>query len=475
LPLETAFWKYEAGYWYQQLNSSPAGLSSDYASNKLKEFQPGKKQQPQFIKDVILFFGQFKSPLVLMLVAAVVLSAFMGDLSDVFVIGSILLATGLLSFIQERNAGKVVEKLQSMIELKCTVVRDGRPTEIFSRIVVPGDVLLLKAGDMIPADCLLLESNELNTSESSMTGESYPVRKTVGPIGENTPLTNRSNSLWEGTSVVSGTARALVINTGADTVFGNIAQSADTVTETAFEKGINHFGFFLMRITVVMAITILVINLLFHRPVVDSVLFALALAVGMSPELLPAINTIAMSAGARRMLQQKVIVKKLSAIQNLGEVNLLCTDKTGTITQGTIEVADALDISGNKSEWVKDLACINARFESGYANPLDDALRRLPVLPDSKIDKVSEIPYDFIRKCLSVSVNMDGKHLLITKGALKQITAMCTSVQAGNEIAPIEKYAGLIQQRLVEYSDNGYRVIGVCYKELAVQPVARQK
>ena len=225
-----------------------------------------------------------------------------------------------------------------MIALKSTVLRDGKPQEIISSHIVSGDVLLFKAGDMIPADCLLTESNELHVNEASLTGESFPVRKEIGIIDAQTELSKRNNCLWEGTNIVSGTAKVLVIETGNNTIFGSIVQSAATNVETTFEKGIKDFGFFLMKITLLLSLFILVVNLLNHKSVIDSALFALALAVGMAPELLPAITTIAMSAGAKRMLEKKVIVKKLASIQNLGEVNLLCTDKTGTITEGAINV-----------------------------------------------------------------------------------------------------------------------------------------
>lgn len=188
-------------------------------------------------------------------------------------------------------------------------------------------MLLFKAGDMIPADCLLIESNELNVNEASLTGESFPERKEAGVVDEQTELSKRTNCLWEGTNIVSGTAKALVIQTGNNTIFGSIVQSTSTNVETTFEKGIKDFGYFLMKITLVLCVFILVVNFQNHKNVIDSALFALALAVGMAPELLPAITTIAMSAGAKRMLEKKVIVKKLSSIQNLGEVNLLCTDK----------------------------------------------------------------------------------------------------------------------------------------------------
>ena len=273
----------------------------------------------------------------LLLIGAVIISGFLGDTSDVFIILFILVSSGLLGFFQERNAGKVVEKLQSLISIKSTVLRDGRPQEVRASQIVPGDVLVLNAGDLLPADCLIINANELYANESSLTGESYPVRKAAGVLDEQTALAARSNCLWEGTNIVSGDAKALVIQTGDSSLLGGIASGASATIETTFEKGIKDFGFLLTKITLLLAIFILLVNLLYHKSIIDSALFALALAVGMAPELLPAITTIAMSGGAKRLLDKKVIVKKLNAVQNLGEVNLLCTDKTGTLTEGTIQ------------------------------------------------------------------------------------------------------------------------------------------
>ncbi|MBI3519239.1 MAG: HAD-IC family P-type ATPase [Bacteroidetes bacterium] len=418
------FWKFDSNYWLKELNSNPNGLSQKTVDELLLKSGMIRKGKSSFQKDVILFIGQFKSPLMLLLIGAVILSAFLGDTSDVFIILFIVLSTGLLSFFQERNAGKVVEKLQSLIALKSTVLRDGKAQEIIASHIVQGDILLFKAGDMIPADCLLMEANELHANEASLTGESYPVRKDIGSIDEQTVLARRTNCLWEGTNIVSGTAKAIVIATGNDTIFGSIVTSATTTIESTFEKGIKDFGFFLMKITLILSVFILVVNLLNHKSVVDSALFALALAVGMAPELLPAITTIAMSAGAKRMLEKKVIVKKLSSIQNLGEVNLLCTDKTGTITEGAIVVDSIVDSSGQESNDIKTLAFWNASFETGYSNPIDEALKKLALKETVLPTKIGEIPYDFIRKRLSIAVNTGTEKIIINNISKEDETDM---------------------------------------------------
>ena len=469
------FWKDDASYWFQKLHSSNEGLTQIAAKKILLSSGTIRKQKSPLKKDIILFISQFKSPLMLLLIGAVILSAFLGDMSDVFIILFIVLSTGLLSFFQERNAGRVVEKLQSMISLRSSVFRDGTAKEIISAEIVAGDVILFKAGDMVPADCLILEENELHVNEASLTGESYPVRKEVGVLPANTELAKRTNCLWEGTNVVSGNAKALVINTGSYTIFGSIAQSAATSVETTFEKGIKDFGFFLMKITLVLSVCILIINLLNHKGVMESALFALALAVGMAPELLPAITTIAMSAGAKRLLEKKVIVKKLASIQNLGEVNLLCTDKTGTITEGVVKVAALIDGFGNESVRVKELSVWNAKFETGYSNPIDEALKNLTLETESSPVKIGEIPYDFIRKRLSIAVDTGNEKLLICKGAFGEILSISSKIRLKNgEIEDINNHQNEIKESFEGFGIKGLRAIGVCYKTIPGTGISKE-
>jgi Mg2+-importing ATPase len=471
---ENNFWQFDTGYWFQKLSSGVNGLSQKAADAILVESGNHKKTVPAFQKDLILFIGQFKSPLMLLLIGAVILSAFLGDTSDVFIILFIVLSTGILSFFQERNAGKVVEKLQSMISLKSTVLRDGVAGEIVSANIVTGDVITLKAGDMIPADCLIVEANELHANESSLTGESYPVRKNSGVLPEQTELSKRDNCLWEGTNIVSGNAKALVIQTGSNTIFGSIALGAGTAVETTFEKGIKDFGFFLMKITLVLSLFILTVNLLNHKSVLQSALFALALAVGMAPELLPAITTIAMSAGARRMLAKKVIVKKLASIQNLGEVNLLCTDKTGTITEGAIKISGLVNGLGEESSFVKQLAFWNASFETGYSNPIDDALKQLKPDTPGTPQKIGEVPYDFIRKRLSIAISTEKEKLVISKGAFTQVLEICSKIKLNDEqVEAIGPYTDTLKKNFEQFGTKGLRAIGVCYKNIVSDSLSK--
>jgi len=471
---ENTFWQFDTLHWFQKLNSSDKGLSQEAADNILKKKGSHPKNQSALKKDLLLLFGQFKSPLMLLLIGAVVISGFLGDNSDVFIILFIVLSTGLLSFFQERNAGKVVEKLQSMISLKATVLRNGQVQQIASSQIAEGDVIILKAGDMLPADCLIIDSNELHVNESSLTGESYPSRKEACVIDEQTELAKRKNCLWEGTNIVSGNAKALVIQTGDQTIFGSITLSAASSVETTFEKGIKDFGFFLMKITLTLAVFILVVNLLNHKGIIESALFALALAVGMAPELLPAITTIAMSAGAKRLLEKKVIVKKLNSIQNLGELNLLCTDKTGTITEGVIKVAGLIDGFGTESEFVKQLAFWNASLETGYSNPIDETLKQLKPVSNIPVQKTGEVPYDFIRKRLSIAISNEKEQLLISKGAFLQILSICSKIRLTNEsIEDISIHRQELENRFAQFGSKGLRAIGICYKNIDTNNISK--
>ncbi len=462
-----SYWQYQPSDVLTELQTTDAGLSDKESAKRLAAMGGKKKEKPRLFKDIILFISQFKSPLTLLLVAAVILSAFLGETSDVIIILFILLATGTLSFIQERHAGLAVEKLRSIIRSKVKVLRNNTTTSVFSEEIVPGDMLLFSAGDIISADCLLLEENDLHINEATLTGETYPAEKEITTLPADTPMSKRTNTLFEGTSVVSGSGKAVAVLTGKDTVFGTISASlSKPPEETAFEKGIRKFGYLLMQITIVLAVIILSVNIYFHRPLIDSLLFSLALAVGMAPELLPAIMTIAMSAGSKRMAKQKVIVKKLSSIQNLGEVNLFCSDKTGTLTEGVLKISGTPGIDGNENPIVKQLAFLNAFFETGFSNPMDDALKTMEDVSADGYQKTGEVPYDFIRKRLSVAVSKGNEHQLISKGAISNIMSVCDQVLlADGSTAPIAEHKKTIDDLYLQYSGKGFRTIGICYKK----------
>jgi Mg2+-importing ATPase len=457
-----------------RLQSSRRGLTTDIANKRVKEQLKFYKSESRFKKEMKLLTRQFINPLILLLVIAVILSALLGQSSDSLIILFILLTTGLLGFWQESNAGRAMEKLRSMIEMKHTVLRDGLQMQLPTHQIVMGDIILLNAGDIIPADCRIIESNELHVNESSLTGESFPVEKYEGDVDDKLPIGKKYNCLWQGTNVISGTATALAVQTGNETVFGQMAHSIVQTPETAFEKGIKRFGFFLLRITVILSVIILLSNLYFKEPFFDSVLFSLALAVGMAPELLPAIMTFAMSAGAKRMLKRKVIVKKLSCIFNFGEVNVLCTDKTGTITEGNVVVKDIVDVHGKTNDQIRLYAFLNAYLQNGFTNPIDEAIISLNI-PVSDYRKINEVPYDFIRKRLSVAIQHNEQRFFVTKGAFKNILEVCSSleIECGKTQILTDESRKDLENKFVTYSQEGYRVLGLSYKQMQTEKINR--
>ncbi|HEX6426450.1 MAG TPA: magnesium-translocating P-type ATPase [Niastella sp.] len=458
-----------------QLQSSEKGLQSAIADEKFKAQAKLFKTESRHTKQLKLLVRQFTNPLILLLVIAVILSAILGQSSDSFIILFILLTTGLLGYWQEFNAGKAMEQLRTMTEMTSTVLRDGKAFQLPTRHVVPGDIILLDAGDIIPADCRIIESNDLHINESSLTGESYPVEKSAGQLEDTLPLGKKYNCLWQGTNVISGNATALVVLTGSETIFGQMAHSLIQTPDTAFEKGIRHFGFFILRITIVLSLVILLTNLYFQKPFFDAVLFSLALAVGMAPELLPAIMTFAMAAGVKRMLKKKVIVKKLSSIFNFGEVNVLCTDKTGTITEGIVTIKDIVGIDGKTNDRLRLYAFLNAALQKGFTNPIDQAIVSLNISSAAAYEKINEIPYDFIRKRLSVAVKNGAERFFITKGAFNNVLQVCSYLESGNENPePIkDEIRKQLEGDFIAYCQQGYRVLGLCYKPIQTDKITR--
>ena len=457
----------------QQLGTAGDGLSEGEAARRM-ELQHEGETRSWVPGNVKLLLRQFSSPFIILLAVAAILSAALGEASDAFIILFILFLTGLMGFWQEWNAGRAFAKLSKIIETKHSVVRDGKITDCAAREIVPGDLMLLDAGDIIVGDCRIVQSEGLQVNEGSLTGESYPVEKSAGTTSAGCALPDKFNMVWQGTSVISGTARAVVVRTGRETVFGKMAHNLKQNPETAFERGARRFGFFLLRITIVLSLLVLIVSIYFQRPIFDSLLFSLALAVGMAPELLPAIMTFTMASGAGRMMKKKVIVKKLSSIFNFGEVTVLCTDKTGTITEGDVKVNRFVAASGVVSEQVKQYAVINSSLQSGFVNPIDQAIRQF-VMPGNFF-KINEVPYDFTRRRLSVAVAHAGERMVITKGALEQILEVCSRWVNGDgqtiELGP-EKRTEL-QKQFEQYSREGFRVLGVASRMLSAEAMTRE-
>ena len=415
-----------------------------------------------------LLLAQFKSPLILLLLFATGLSFFLHDPVNALIILTIVLVSGLLGFWQEHGATNAVEQLLAMVQIKATVLRDGSPYEIPVEEIVPGDIVILNAGDIVPGDCLIDESKDLFVDEATLTGETYPVEKSVGVLAPETPLGQRTNALWMGTHVVSGSAKALVISTGKQTEFGKVSERLRLrPQETDFERGIRRFGYFLMEVTLVLVIAIFAINVYLTRPVLDSFLFSLALAVGLTPQLLPAIISINLAHGAKRMAEGKVIVKRLASIENFGSMNVICSDKTGTLTEGSVRLQSALDVTGAASEKVLLDAYLNAFYETGFTNPIDEAIRTHRQFDLSGYRKADEIPYDFLRKRLSILVAHGDTHLMITKGALQNVLAVCSAAETGaGTRVDIAVVRDRIQQHFEEFSSKGFRTLGVAYKNM---------
>jgi len=329
----------------------------------------------------------------------------------------------------------------------------------------------LNAGDAIPADCLILESKDLFVDEATLTGETYPVEKEAGLLSVETPLGARTNCLFMGTHVISGTARAVAVFTGRQAEFGKISERLKLRSqETEFESGIRQFGYFLLEVTLALVFAIFAINVFFQRPPLEAFLFSLALAVGLTPQLLPAIIGINLAHGAQKMARQKVIVKRLAAIENFGSMDVLCSDKTGTLTQGNVRLHSALDVESNPSDRVFLHAYLNAYFEKGFANPIDEAIRSYKQQDVSEYQKADEVPYDFIRKRLSILVEKDGKYLMVTKGTLPNMLAVCSVAETpAGEKVDIAVVTEQIRQKFETLSSQGYRMLGVAYRDMGTE------
>ena len=471
--MSNPFWQYTPKSVLQNLDSAENGLGAKQATLRLLQRRKKEKHPREWVQTLRLFVRQFASPLVLLLVFAAIMSAVLGDWGNASILISILVLTGTIGFWQEYRAGKAVQKLRAMMHIHCRVLRDGKLKKIPKESIVPGDIVLLSAGDIVPGDCLLLESTDLHANESALTGESFPAEKAPGVSAVDAPLADRRNVLFEGSSVMSGTAKAVVVQTGENSEFGKIAaQMALAEPETSFQSGIRKFGYLLLRLTFVLSAGILIFNLFLGKPIAASILFSIALAVGLAPELLPAIMVTTLSVGAMRMARDKVIVKKLEAIQNLGAINILCSDKTGTLTTGEAKVAATLGFEGQPNDRVRLFAWLNAFFESGFANPLDEAIRKLPDMEAGHFTKKDEVPYDFLRKRLSIVVHDGAKDLMITKGALSEVLSVCGHAEKSDgNIVPLESVRKAILHQFETKSAEGFRIIGVAWKDVTGDPI----
>jgi len=461
-----AYWTLSADQVLSRSDSSLNGLTEENATQRLAQYGPNLLVPKAITGPYQIFLDQFKSPIVLILLFATVVSIFVQEWVDAVIILAIVLGSALLGFYQEFNASNAVEKLKARVSLKTLVLRDGQKVEIPAEKVVPGDVVMLSAGSLIPADGILLEAQDFFVNQAVLTGETFPVEKKVGTVASDSSMAERTNCVFMGTNVRSGSGKVLIAETGDRTAFGQIADSLSLhPRETEFERGVRHFGLMLAEMMMVMVVLVFAFNVFFQKPILDSLLFSIALAVGLTPQLLPAIIGVNLSKGSQAMAKAGVIVRKLNAIENFGSMDVLCTDKTGTLTLGVVKLDDALDVQGEKSERVFRLAYLNATLQSGLSNPLDEAISVQGDPGTSGVTKLAEIPYDFVRKRLTVIIEENGQTQMITKGALNNILAACSQIKLGDQNPSLDSnHLNGIQERFAAWSEQGYRVLGVAIK-----------
>ncbi|MFI0793668.1 magnesium-translocating P-type ATPase [Micromonospora rubida] len=451
--------------------ASPEGLSGQRAADLLREHGPNRVEVSGK-RGWRLLLSQFTSPIILILIAATVLSMAVGDLIDGAIILAIVAASGGLGFWQEHAAGRAVDALQARVRVDADVIRDGREVSISVDETVVGDLVVLRAGDVVPADCRVVEAHRLQVDQAVLTGESFPATKSTDASPADAELTARVNALWMGTHVVSGTGRAVVMRTGRNSTFGEVTSRVATrPASTGFQRGLTRFGLLLVRIMAVLLVGIFAANLLMHRPIIDSLLFSLALAVGLTPQMLPAIVAVSLSAGARAMAAHRVIVKRLDVIEDFGAMTVLLTDKTGTLTTGTVTLTACLSVDGEPDDEVARLARINAGLQHGFPNPMDAAIMAGAQPADPAV-RIAEAPYDFTRQRLSLLARDGGRPVLITKGALRTVLDVCDTARTGDRTVPLDEVRDRVLQRFTALSAEGHRVLGLAVRTMPDAVVA---
>ena len=476
---------------FESLNCSKDGLSSQDAQRRLLKVGPNEPVLERHNGNLSEIVRGLANPLVIILLIAGLVSAVVGELVNASIIVTMVVLSLAINFIQTYRSHRAVERLRQDIVLTATALRDGSWVEVLRRELVPGDIVRLVAGDLVPADARLIEAKDLHVQQAALTGESLPAEKeaiiTVLPAS---PAAIDKSTVFLGTSIVSGSATALVAITGKETVFGEIAgKLVQRAPETEFERGTRQFGLLIMQTVFFLVAFVFLVNAALHHDPFESLLFALALAVGLTPEFLPMITTVTLGQGALRMAQEKVIVKNLSAIQNFGSIDVLCSDKTGTLTSGEMSLEKHLDPRGNPAEKTFLFAYLNSYFQTGIKNPIDTAiLQKANVNPlDVAIlrhdhpgveafRKLDEVPFDFERRRVSVVIESESARLLIAKGAPENILAVCSDYEFDGVKSLLDGAARLRCQGLFEdLSSQGYRVLAVAYRTIAGAAGLRQK
>ena len=450
-------------------HTSQAGLEQKEAENRLKIYGPNELARKKKRAAIVEFILHFRSPLVIILMIAGVISGILGEHLHVAIIFTIVFLSVALDYYQEAKAGKAAELLKEKVTTTATVLRDNVKQEIKLSEIVPGDIIYLSAGDIAPADARAISAKDLFVNQSALTGESFPVEKTAAPVkGKEASITEWNNYFFMGTSIVSGTATAVVVKTGGATEYGKIAKRlVERAPETEFEKGIKSFGFLIMQVTFLLVIFVFFINALYKRDVLESLLFSVALAVGLTPELLPMIITVNLSKGAIAMAKKGVIVKRLASIENFGSMNVLCTDKTGTLTENQIKLIMHVDMEGNDDEKVLLYSFLNSHYQTGLRSPLDEAILKHKEIDTSKFQKIDEVPFDFVRRRVSVVVDRGRQRFFIAKGAPEEIIKVCSYYEFGGIVSDLtEGTRKKIEQKYHDLSAEGFRVLGVSFKKV---------
>lgn len=455
------------------------GLTSAEATDRLKHYGPNRLLPATQRAVVLQFLAHFRNPLVVILLVASGISALSGDVTGAIIIGLIVVMSVTLDFVQAYRAGRAAAHLALQVAVTATVLRDGKLCERPVAELVPGDVVMLSAGNLIPADARLLEANDFFVNQAQLTGEPFPVEKTPRTPEKNTLPTGSPadwaleapDAVFMGSSVVSGSARVRIDRIGSATALGQIAVSlAEQAPPTAFEIGTRRFGMLIMRLTLMLVLFTLLVNVALHRPLLESFLFAVALAVGLTPELLPMVVSVTLTRGALRMATLKVIVKRPSAIQDMGAMDVLCTDKTGTLTEARIRLERHVDATGRDNSQVLALAYLNSYFESGLKSPLDDAILAHEDINVSDWAKIDEVPFDFERRRVSVLVERADARRLVVKGAPEDVVRLCTHYQdsTGNTV-PLDGAAHQSINALFDsLGEEGFRVLGIAWRDVPI-------
>ncbi len=458
---------------FEQLHTSEKGLTSEEARRRLSEVGPNELGTVQRLTGFKQFLLLFMNPLVIILLAASIVSAVFGEVVDASIIILIVLLSNTLNYLQTHRSQRAVEGLRKQVALTATALRDGNWVEIPRSELVPGDVIRLTVGDLVPADARLSESVYLHVQQAALTGESLPVEKDANDSASTSGnLADVRSAVFLGTSVVSGSATAVVTATGRNTAFGDIAAHLATrPPQTEFERGVKTFSLLITRTVFFLVLFVFLVGIIFHHSTLESALFAISLAVGLTPEFLPMIVTITLAQGAARMARQKVIVKHLESMQNFGSIDILCSDKTGTLTTGEMALSDCFDSQGEPSKRVLVFAYLNSFYETGIKGPLDAAILHHDQLDVSSYRKLGEIPFDFERRRLSVVVEQDGKPLLICKGAPESVLPVCSKYEIDGQFIPLdEKSHATCKETYQKLSAEGYYTIAVAYRPLPPKP-----